>query len=255
MGLFDFISGDPAKRESRAIEKAAKALATPYGPPENRLKALDNLAAIGTADAIYAMLKRFTVSTPNGIVDQDEKAQVAGTVARFGAKAVAPITRFLRDSDDVTRPLRILSDVAGPAETARIVIAVLQGLGTEYTRVPHKKVELLAHLDTLSANVQAKAEPVEGFPDVVEAVLPFLEDVNDDVQLRAIELLLRYEPQRVRDPLVALLLDGDSSNRLRVAIAAGLAARAYPLGERAAEVAEVLPDRFAVDKDGVVRKR
>jgi hypothetical protein len=261
MGLFDFLAGDPAKRAEKAIAKAVKVLTNPFGPTENRQKAVETLMGMGTPEALLGVLRRFTINTHNGIIDEDEKAQVFEAIVERGEAAVDPIRRYLEAYDNVTQPLRILSAIVPPARAAAIIIEVLQRIGTEYVRVPEKKVELIAQLGRLlqGARADAGAEaPSEQLPDIVGAALPFLGDVDDDVRLVAIDLVCSANDPRARAPVIDTLLDGDTSPRIRNDIAEHLARSEWEVTPHVADLApvqEALPDRYRLEHGRVIRRR
>src|SRR5438270_5765959 len=94
MGLFDFLGGGGTK-----VEKLQKAATQKFGPPENRQKALNQLADMEGPEPIAALLRRFTIAVDPSITDREEKDFTYRAVVDKGALAVEPLTAFVRHSE------------------------------------------------------------------------------------------------------------------------------------------------------------
>ncbi len=75
MGLFDLFKQDKAKKERGKSSPAAKWADRIEKRAQNydRQEAIQALADLGTADAVGALLKRFTFHIDPSITDQEEK--------------------------------------------------------------------------------------------------------------------------------------------------------------------------------------
>src|SRR3984957_18948551 len=171
MGLFDFFS-----KQSK-LKRLGKRLTEKFGPPENRIKAIEVLAGMGTPEALSILLMRFTISSDSRITDADEKDKAFQYLVDAGDTAVAPLKDFLRQRDQVAWPLKALSELLSPDEVLSLVLAELQRLRGEYTRDPEKRVQLIGWL--------LEHHP-EADPRVPPALLPFLADMSDDVKLATV---------------------------------------------------------------------
>ncbi|HSN13232.1 MAG TPA: HEAT repeat domain-containing protein, partial [Anaeromyxobacteraceae bacterium] len=98
MGLFDLF----ASKEDRArgaLEKLRQNLLQKYGPPENRAKAIEQLADDGSADALATLCMRFTLSVDQSITDADEKEHVLKVLLDEGEPAVEPLKQFVHQQE------------------------------------------------------------------------------------------------------------------------------------------------------------
>ena len=98
MGLFGLF-GSREEREQGALQKLAKRVTERYGPPENRQKALEQLADMGTPAALSTLCLRFTVRAEPGITDDEEKETARRYLVDAGEGAVAPIERFVSEQE------------------------------------------------------------------------------------------------------------------------------------------------------------
>ena len=178
MGIFDLF-GSASEREQAQLKKLTRKLTEKYGPPENRQKAIEQLAELGTAAALQALCLRFTLHADPGQTDQDEKESVLGHLSDAGLGAVAPITAFIRESESgVAWGLRALAAAATPAEVLDVVVAELARLATVYVRDPEKKLTLLAWVKEHHHGVEASG--------LDAALRALLEDFSDPAYSRDI---------------------------------------------------------------------
>ena len=78
MGLLDLFGGKGGKG---GLRKLGQKVTEKYGPPENRQKAIQQLADQGTAEALGVLCLRFTVRADPGITDDEEKENVRRILA------------------------------------------------------------------------------------------------------------------------------------------------------------------------------
>jgi len=243
MGLFDVFSA-----ESK-LKRLGKRLTEKFGPPENRLKAIEVLAGMGTPEALSTLLMRFTVTSDSRITDADEKDRVYHYMVDAGDLAVGPLKDFLRQRDQVAWPLKALSELLTPDEVLALVLGELQRLSGEYTRDPEKRVQLIGWL--------LEHHP-EADPRVPPALLGFLGDMSDDVKLAAARGLAQHPTEEAREPLLAALVAPDQSARVRQELLATLAQLGFGVQgyrEKVEAVAAESGGLYLVDKSGVVKKR
>src|SRR6185436_20857639 len=92
--MFDFLRRNQAPT-TKQIEKVVKRLTEPQGEDGPRIEAAQKLAEWGTPDALYGLLKRFTISSKVITQDIEEKRMVVRMLVERGNEAVEPILRFL----------------------------------------------------------------------------------------------------------------------------------------------------------------
>ena len=106
--MFDFLKRN--QPSSKQIDKLVKRLTEPGGEDGPRIEAAEKLSEWGTAEALYALLKRFTISSKVITGDIEEKRMVVRMLVEKGKKAVDPILRFLGDHHQVEWPVQALSE-------------------------------------------------------------------------------------------------------------------------------------------------
>src|SRR6266850_6119727 len=119
MGLLELlgIGGSKDEREARSVRKLQKKTIEKYGPKENRQGAIEELGELRTPRAVEALLMRYTVRVEPGITDDEEKQRVLALVQQTGAGIAVPVLkRFILARDEVSWPLKALSDLVPESE-------------------------------------------------------------------------------------------------------------------------------------------
>ena len=242
MGLLDMLGmGGPDAKVRRLQKKAMQK----FGPAENRQGAIEELGGLKTEAAIDALLSRYTFRVDPGITDDDEKARVLALVTQAGDVALAPVKRFISSRDEISWPLRALEGLLPEAEVVKFLVEVATKIGGEYSRVPEKKV-LLLH--ALSAHRS---------PDIAPAVLPLLDDMDDEVQIAAAEVIVKQQHPAGREPLIQQFLKAhEASNaRVREALSGLLADSGWDVKGYTPKVEAALPQGYKLDSRGKVLRK
>lgn len=262
MGLLDRlgITGTPQEKEARAVAKLSKKAMEKFGPPENRQGAIDELGALKTEAAVEALLLRFTFRVDPGITDDEEKQHVHALVVEAGPAALQAVKRFILTRDEISWPLRALGDLVSEPEVLSVLVEALRKAAIEYSRVPEKKVLLL----------HAIAQHKSG--EVAPAAVPFLDDMDDEVQIAAAQAIASQatpakgaagetrpatEGDAGREPLIqAFLRAHERSNaRVREALAAMLADVPWDVKGYTPKMEAALPSAYKLDARGKVQRR
>src|SRR2546422_5319661 len=242
MGLLDMLGmGGPDAKVRRLQKKASQK----FGPAENRQGAIEELGALKTEAAVEALLLRYTFRVDPGITDDEEKARVLALITQAGDVALGPVKRFIATRDEISWPLRALDALLPEAEVVKFLVEVAKKIGGEYSRVPEKKV-LLLH--ALSAHKALEIAP---------AVLPFLDDMDDEVQIAAAEVIVKQQEPAGREPVIQHFLKAHegSNARVREALAGLLADSGWDVKGYTPKVEAALPPGYKLDSRGkVVRK-
>ena len=242
MGLLDMLGmGGPEAKVRRLQKKAMQK----FGPAENRQGAIEELGGLKTEAAIDALLSRYTFRVDPGITDDDEKARVLALLTQAGGVALAPVKRFISSRDEISWPLRALEGLLPEAEVVKFLVEVARKIGGEYSRVPEKKV-LLLH--ALSAHRS---------PDIAPAVLPFLDDMDDEVQIAAAEVIVKQQHPAGREPLIQHFLKAHegSNARVREALSGLLADSGWDVKGYTPKVEAALPQGYKLDSRGKVLRK
>jgi HEAT repeat protein len=242
MGLLDMIGlGGPEAKVRRLQKKSMEK----FGPKENRQGAIEELGEMKTEPAIEALLLRYTFRVDPGITDDEEKARVLALITAAGPVALGPVKRFISSRDEISWPLRALEALLPQAEVVQFLVEVARKVGSEYSRVPEKKVLLLHALSGHKS------------PEIASVVLPFLEDMDDEVQIAAAEVIVRQEDPAGREPLIQHFLKAHegSNARVREALAGLLADSSWDVKGYTPSVEAALPPAYKLDSKGKVQRK
>jgi hypothetical protein len=247
MGIFDLF-GSASEREQSQLKKLSRKLTEKYGPPENRQKAIEQLAELGTPAALQALCLRFTLVTDPGQTDEEEKESVHAHLVEAGRDAIAPVSAFLRESETgVAWGLRALAAIATPAEVLDTVVAELARLATIYVRDPEKKLTLLAWVREHHHGVEAAG--------LDAALRALLEDFSDDVRLGAVRALAGLPPaEATRTAIIELLVRDAGNARVRGEVLAALHQLKADVKGYRPSVEPLLVEPWYLDKDGLVKR-
>ena len=240
MGILDIFGGSGPDKARKLKGKVTQK----YGDPTTRQKAISQLGEMQIPEAISSLLARFTVTVEPLTTDADEKEHVFELITSRGRSAVDAVREFLRSTDTSSSwAVRLLSALLPEPELIGICVEFLHQLGSTYTRNPEKKIVLIQFLTG------------KDDPRIAPALVPFLEDMSDDVKISAIKGLapLKYEPSR--EPLLHLLTAEDTARRVQTAAIAALHESGFGVQGYREKVEALLSEPYFVDKSGLVKKR
>ena len=239
--MFDFLKrNQPSPKQ---IDKLVKRLTEPGGEDGPRIEAAGKLSEWGTAEALYALLKRFTISSKVITGDIEEKRMVVRMLVEKGKKAVDPILRFLGDHHQVEWPVQALSEILPREELVPKLVDILEKVAasSEFTPPEHKSDLIRAMRGHVS-------------PEIATVLRRFLSDDDDDVRIAAIEAISEVG-EEVREPLLEAFLEADDRPRIRIKIAEMFADHEWPVRGYRPRIEETLPEGFHLTSKGVVRRR
>jgi len=175
--MFDFLKRNQAP-SPRQIDKVVKRLTEPQGEDAPRVEAAEKLAEWGTPDALYGLLKRFTISSKNITQDIEEKRMVVQMLVDKGHEAADPILRFLSSHHNVEWPVRALSQILSQEELIpRLVEALEKVAAASAFTPPEHKSDLI------------RAMKGHVTPEIAAVLRQFLNDDDDDVRIAAIDAI------------------------------------------------------------------
>src|SRR5438093_12818620 len=128
--MFDFLKRGSAPSQKQ-IEKLVKRLTEPGGENGPRIEAAEKLAEWGTPESLYALLKRFTISS--NVITQavEEKRMVVRMLVEKCNDAVQPILRFLSSHHNVEWPVQALSEILPHQESAPKLVEIIEKAAAE----------------------------------------------------------------------------------------------------------------------------
>ena len=240
MGILDIFGGSGPEKARKLKAKVIQK----YGDPTAHQKAISQLGEMDLREAIASLLARFTITVEPLTTDADEKEHVFELIRDRGETAVEPVKEFLRTADSASSwAVRLLSQLLPEPTLVGVCVEQLHRLGATYTRNPEKKLVLIHFLSG------------KDDPRIAPALLPFLDDMSDDVKIAAIKGLgpLKYEP--AREPMLALLTAEETARRVQTALIAALQESAFGVQGYREKVESRLGDDYFVDRAGLIKKR
>jgi hypothetical protein len=234
MGLFDFFGrksggGAVGKHGARAADKRAQA--------PDRWQSLRALGEMKSAEAVEALLQRFTFRIDPSITDQEEKDLAMHGIVSSGEVAVEPVRAFMRQSASIAWPVKMLQQLVSAEELVGDLLALLSEMSTDYERDPQRKIDVIMQLeDHRDARIR-------------DAVQRFLEDANETVRFHAVQTLAgQAEIDEAREAFLALFTR-EESVRVRVRILDVCVERGWTVDPAA--MAGKVPSGYAIDGTSV----
>ena len=243
MEFFRRLFSAESKPSARQVQRAVKQITQMHGEAATRVAAMERVAAWRTPESAAALLRRFTVQTPQASMDLEEKQYAMRLLVEMGRVAAEPILSYLKSEPDVTYPVRALREIYSPEEFHAALIDILAELSAGYTRWPEAKTVFIAHLSQ------------EAFPKVMETVLGLLEDEDDDVCIAAVDYLARNGDDAVREKLLQTFLEAEARPRVRGRILDHFCEREWTVKGYRKKIEEVLALPFYLTSNGTVKRR
>lgn len=236
-----FSSGGTEPSEGQ-IRKAIKQVTQTHGEAASRVGAMERLAGWRTPESAAALLRRFTVQTPQASMDLEEKQYTVRLLTDMGEIAVNPIIAWMKTEPDVALPVQALKNICSPEKYHAALAEVLDALSSGYARWPEAKVVLISSLDD------------EAFPHVGETVFRFLDDDNDDACIAAIDYLSRNGGETALEKLIQVYLAADGRPRVRGRILDQFNEHEWGVGKYKKEVEAAIAQPFYLTKKGFVKR-
>ena len=246
MGLIDHLSWmwDKQKAKERFIRRKVKTLTNKYVRREDRDDAMSALFNKGTPEAITGLLTRLTYTHTDSIVDEFEKQRTVDMLVNLGQASVEPILQYMDKQTQVSMAMLALDEILGKESAMKEVLRVLTAIDPSNTWMLEKKLQLVNHL-----------EEHYDTQELVEPLLPFLEDLSDDVTFRVLDVLDRHGDDDLRKPMLERALDPETSDRIRARILDVAHERKWHLKHQRADLQKLMPDGYYFDKRNHVKKR
>lgn len=253
MGFFDLFKGKggkdgkdggkPPEKKANAAAKYAEAAGSKRAQAYDRQEAIAELCKLKSADAVEALLKRFTFATDPSITDQEEKEAVFEGIVSAGREAIEPVRAYAAKAESLAWPVRILKELLPEEELVEELLVWLKRWDTEYAKFIDPKLTILQLLGEYR------------HPKIREAVEPYMQDANEPARFHAVAASLAQKDSAAIPAILAALFE-EESVRIRAKVADGFIALGWevPDDQRDA-VRKVLPPAYTVDGAGLVSKR
>lgn len=238
MGLFDFFG---RKTSSGAVAKHAARVANKRAQAPDRWQSIRALGEVKSAEAVEALLQRFTYRIDPSITDQEEKDLAMHGIISSGEVAVEPVRAFLQASESIAWPVKMLQQLVSREELVGDLLEILAEMHTDYERDPQRKIDLIMQLED------------QRDPRIREAVERFLEDANETVRFHAVQTLSgQDEADASREPFLRRFVV-EESVRVRVRILDACVERGWTVDEPEA-LAGKLPTGYSLEGNAVRKK-
>lgn len=246
MGLKDLFSSEGRANRNRA--KHAARIKDKHAQSIDRQASLEALDADGSPEAIVGLLGRFSMRYDKTIEDEQEKNWVYDRLRARGESILPSLRSYLLTSDTLSFALRLVSEIADQEKVWPLVDELCRRHDNSYTRDPNAKAQLVDFLGDLSGE------------RATQALLPYLDDVDENVRFTAIEGLFKQKNLALAGaPLIEhLQKPTEESRRIKRRILEGFAEEGWELGkDRVAELAPLTEDLWPgarLDNHGRVKK-
>lgn len=230
---------------ARLIKKAGNQLSQ----SPDRHSAMEGLLNVGSDEALYHLLRRFTFNYSKTLEDEQEKEWVVEAMTGKGDAVMPALERYLKSASNIAYALRILERVAARKQILDIIDRLLADEDPGYTRDTTKRTQILHWL--------GEWDGADG-SEVARRAIPYLQDFDENTRYTAVEALsARPVPEAVAPLVAALVRPTEEATRLRVRIAEVLADAGLDLGEGEEAVAALLDTAlsdFRIQQAKLVRK-
>lgn len=242
------------KSDAETIEKHAQRIANKRAQAPDRwdsIQALSHLlaqskkdkAADRIASIVAALLPRFGYYTDPTITDQEEKDLAFRVILEGGADGVPAIRQYMKASESLTWPLKMLDRLLSPSDVTGELLAVLEPMDTEYQRDPQRKLQVL---QALEERRDSRIGP---------AVSRFFEDVNETARFHAVGAVLSQEDAESHRELADKLLTGEESVRVKTRVLERFAERGWALTVARLTLEKAPPPGWVVSASGAPARR
>ena len=214
-----------------------------HGEASARVAAMERLASWKTPEAAAALLRRFTIQTPQASMDLEEKQYAVRLLAEMGNVASDPILKFIRSESDVTFPVQALGRILAPDEFRKCLTDLLKDFASGYTRWPEVKTVLIGNL------------PDDAYTEAFDTVVSLLEDEDDDVCIAAIDYLARQEDESIREKLLQVFFASEERPRVRGRILDHFHEKEWPVKGYRKRMEEAIELPFYLTSKGIIKRK
>lgn len=239
MGWFGFGGGKQSK-----VDKLVKKLTNAYVQTHERMFVMDKLSEIGTDEALFGLLQRFTYRTESPTTDSEEKEQAFRHLVHIGPTAIPAIQRFVAGHDAVHFPIKALSEIAGMDAAVELLLSVLDRSELKDARTNDQKVQIVSNMRDFE------------HPLVLAKLQELVSDESEEVRIMALDGLMTYGPETALEPAVQRLLDADEVPRVKMVLLEQLIDHAWSMSAWAEQLeeADALPYPYRLGAGGVCER-
>jgi len=236
MGLFGF--------GGSKVDKHTKKLTNAWVQTVERKRAAELLAEIGSDEAFYGLLKRFTFRTEASIVDEDEKRLVFDLIVGAGSPTIPAIERFVSEHDAVYWPLKALKEIAGLDAAVELLCRALDKASSMELRRNEQKAQLVANLRDFP------------HPKIQERLVALCHDDDEQVRVMALDGLQTYGEEVALPVIMERVLHEEETAAVRAVLFEQLVDQAWVIKKWKAQILEreVMPPMYRIGGKGVLER-
>ena len=190
LGLKDFMARRREAGATRKVERLKKRLMNEHHQTLERKRAIAELDQIGSEDAVYALLGRFTYHTPGSIVDEDEKQLVFDVLRRKGVAAVPALEEYILNEKTIYWPLRTLSELAGNDRAVEILLEALDSIEDRWEQSMERMTNLVSCMRDFE------------HPRILTRLMELCGDDFEEIRFLAVDGLSTFDESAVVDAVM-----------------------------------------------------
>jgi hypothetical protein len=216
-----------------------------YLQTAERKRAIGALTEIGTSEAIVSLLKRYQYHTEQTIVDEDEKELVFQACVSLGHDAVPGLLEYINTEISIYWPVKALRQIVGEEVAVSELLKALDNIEDNFGANRQRREELVDQMRTYAEDDR-----------VFDRLLACLGDEDEEIVIRAIDgLSVREDDPEVAEAIVPLLVNPDSSHRVRTMIMEQMLNQEWNVKRYKKQLKDVIPENYWIDDTGVVRRK
>ena len=239
MSFLSIFKNSPEKQ----IAKARKRVKEPHGDASVRVAACQKLAAMGTSEAIEALLDRFKITVAPATQDESEKEQVFQWLVSHDAKSVVhPLSRFLLAERQVYWPVKVLRAILAKEEFIDSMEKTLSYLLKNPPASPEPQAQMIRVIEDLHS------------PGLEEVITGHLRERDDDICLASIDYLMQHAGDQTRETILECYLDAQERPRIKAHLLDCLSEKGWVVRGFRSAVEKTLPAEYVLTRDGRIRR-
>lgn len=222
MGIMQKYRDYQDRRRATQAEKAAKTVTNAKAIKEDRMASIQFLADLeDVATAVTGLLPRFEYSLEHGINDTREKELAMKGIVKHGKDVLPHITAWIKKSNRIAWPIKILKEVGDEAE---IVESLKSGLNFNEVSFDQnavdKNYDILCYLRDYDLGAFGAK------------LGHFLNDPDERVRFSCVEVLIEQKLPEIPILLERFLADDSSENtRVRQSVISAFISHGWKLNE------------------------
>jgi HEAT repeat protein len=226
------------------VDRLVKKLTNAWVQTHERIRAMEILASMGTDEALFGLLRRFSYRVERDILDQDEKEAAFNLIVAVGPSAIPAIERYVSQFDSVYFPMKALKEIAGMEAAVEVLMRVLDEADKKEGRVNEQRDQLVSNLRDFQ------------HPRIQERLLLLCSDPSDEVRLKALDALATYGEDAALEAFAARILDADESPSVKAVLYEQLIEHGWCLAKWKAEIEEreLLPTFYRLSAKGILER-